>query len=101
MSRGPRAEALKSVAERIKLTHYEGVGEVVIYAPVGPLGQWLERYWGFLLLAFGFIALFFVMHYLSEVRPQLAKRAASQAAEGQQQAGELQPKTGEQLKKGD
>ena len=95
------SETSKRMAEEIKLTHSEGVGEVVIRAPVGPFGQWTDRYWLSLLETFAWTTLILVCFYLLSVRPKLAERAVSQAAEAQQQAGELQPKTGEQLKKGD
>lgn len=32
-------------AEEIKLTHSEGVGSVIVRAPVGRLGQWMDKYW--------------------------------------------------------
>ena len=47
-------EPSRRSAGRIKLTHSEGVGDVVVRAPVGALGQWIEKYWiGALILLTG------------------------------------------------
>ena len=87
-------------AERIELTHSEGIGEVAMRVPVGPVGQWIDRYW-FPLLIIPFLSSAIFLNYLTLVRPRLAKRTPSQAAEAQPQAAALQEKTGEQLTKGE
>lgn len=62
------SEASVYQSKQINLTHSEGIGDIVVRAPVGPMGQWFDKYLVPVVITFFWLAVLFVVLKFSIIK---------------------------------